>query len=390
MDVCVINAKECWRDSEGRWFSNGGFPLQMHAIGSLFDKMSIVISESPPKAGGLPLPEYAAVRALKNPSCEGFRRKAYMLVHLFYYVNGMIQACKNADVVHVAPPGDFQLLGMLVALGLRKPLLARYCGSWSTTNQTTWMNRFTKWLMRKIAGGRNVILVTGEGARSPAPRASWIFATSLSLAELRKIRPDLNRGISNPPKLIYAGRLSPEKGVENLLQAISNLKQSGFSPLPVVRLAGDGPQRDLLERRTRDFGCEHLVEFRGHLNRDQLSKQFLEADLCVQPSLTEGYSKAWLDAMAHGLPVLASNVGAARHVIGPAGERGWLVPPGDPNALTETLRKIIENSPQNRWTALRKRCRSFVEKRTLEAWGQQIGEICAGQWGLNLNQGKLR
>src|SRR5262249_17359192 len=109
---------------------------------------------------------------------------------------------------------------------------------------------------------------------------------------------------------------------------------------------------------------------------------------CVQPSLTEGYSKAWLDAMAHGLPVLASEVGAARGVIGADGERGWLTPPGLSSALAETIQCVIQQKRD--WPALRHRCRSFVEARTLEAWGQTIGTICAHQWNLRLTEGRLR
>ena len=58
------------------------------------------------------------------------------------------------------------------------------------------------------------------------------------------------------------------------------------------------------------------LRFTGQLDRARLSRELMNQDLCVQPSFTEGFSKAWLDAMAHGLPVLASQVGAAKGVLG--------------------------------------------------------------------------
>ena len=123
-----------------------------------------------------------------------------------------------------------------------------------------------------------------------------------------------------------------------------------------------------------------MIVFAGQVDRFELSRQLSKADLCVQPSLTEGFSKAWLDAMAHALPVLASDVGAARSVIGSDGERGWLVPPGDVQALAIALRRVLRGPVD--WPALRRRCRQYAESCTLESWAQQIGEICARQWNI--------
>ena len=67
---------------------------------------------------------------------------------------------------------------------------------------------------------------------------------------------------------------------------------------------------------------------------------------------------------------------------------GWLVPPGDVRALATALRRAID-VPRD-WPALRRRCRAYVESRTLEAWVRQIGEFCAGQWNVSLIDGKLR
>ena len=125
----------------------------------------------------------------------------------------------------------------------------------------------------------------------------------------------------------------------------------------------------------------------GQLNRRDLSQQFARADLCVQPSLTEGFSHAWLDAMAHGLPVLSSDVGAARSVIVGQGERGWLVPPGEPEALAAALQEVL-CTPVD-WPALRQRCREYAQDRTLETWSRRIGTLCAKPWHMRMVHGKL-
>jgi glycosyltransferase involved in cell wall biosynthesis len=205
--------------------------------------------------------------------------------------------------------------------------------------------------------------------------------------EFDSIHPRLDRGLSAPPRLVSVGRLSPEKGVRHLLDAIGRLKSVGAS-LPELRILGDGPERQSLEQQSRRLGIEQHVRFMGYLDRERLSTELHDADLCVHPALTESLSKAWLDAMAHGVPVLSSDVGVASSVIGRTGERGWLVPPGDDRALAEGIQSALAR--ESGWPALRQRCRAFVEDHTLETWARQIGTICAEQWGGRLADGKLR
>jgi glycosyltransferase involved in cell wall biosynthesis len=384
----VVSFKECWQDESGAWWSYGGFPMQMSAVSSLFDDTTLVVVRGRPRSGGILLSGIARTVALHSPQGADLRRKISVLSRLPYYVGTIVRHVRDADVVHIPAPGDMPLLGMLVALAMRKRLIVRYGSSWTTTSETTLTHKFMRLCMRRFAGGRNVMLATGEGRDVPAVGMRWVFSTALSRAELDGIEPCVDRGLSEPPRIVYAGRLSPEKGVAVLVKALATLKQEGFEPLPTITLVGDGPARGSLERLVAELDCVDSVRFAGHCNRADLSRHLATADLCVQPSMSEGFSKAWLDAMAHGLPVIASNVGAAGSVIGEGvGHRGWLVPPGNVQALADTIRLAIQG-PRD-WPALRRRCRGHVEARTLEAWARQIGDVCARQWSMALVDGKL-
>jgi glycosyltransferase involved in cell wall biosynthesis len=388
MRLCVVSFKPCWQDAAGAWMSDGGFPLQMAAIASLFDAVTLVVVATPPRAGGLPLPSSAHVVGLRSPHGADGARKLSVITGLGYYVRIISARVREADVVHVPVPGDISFVGLLLALIFRKRLIARYGSSWAVTPQTTVSQRMVRLCMRMCAGGRNVMLATGIGTVPPAPRMRWIFSTALTRAELQSIRPRLDRGLGTPPRLVYLGRLSSEKGVAYLLRALARLHQSGSEPGPQLTILGDGPERGALERQARELGIDRVVTFAGHLNREQLSVRLADADLCVQPSLTEGFSKAWLDAMAHGIPVLSSRVGAAPAVVGEGGVRGWLVAPGDDAALADQLRQALSGATD--WPALRRRCRAFAEGWTLEAWAREIGQICTEHWGGVLAEGKLR
>jgi glycosyltransferase involved in cell wall biosynthesis len=382
-----VSLKECWQDVDGRWLSTGGFPMQMAGIVSLFHDATLVVAAGPQRAGALPLPPGARIRALPAPPGSNLRRKLGFLARLPSYRRPLLEEIRRADVVHVPLPGDFPLLGMVLALVMGKRLIARYGGSWVATGETTWVNRITRALMRRAAGGRNVMLATGEGSADPAPGVQWVFATALSSSEMARIRVDLSRGWSDPPRLLYAGRLSPEKGVRVLLEALSLLRDGGRVPMPRLTLAGDGPQRAELERIVAEKKLGPSVVFAGQLAREDLSTAMARADLYVQASHSEGYSKAWLDALAHGLPVLTTDVGAARSVVGEPGERGWLVPPGDARAFANRLEGLLAGPLD--WPRIRRACRAFAEGRTLESWSRRIGEVCARQWGCALVGGRL-
>ncbi|MCC7009051.1 MAG: glycosyltransferase family 4 protein [Acidobacteria bacterium] len=387
MHVCVVSFKPCWQRPDGTWVTDGGFPLQMAAITAMFDDATLVVVRTAPRAGGLPLPSRARIVGLDSPVGADARRKVSMLGRLPRYVRQIVPHVRAADVVHVPLPGDVSALGLLIALASRKRLIARYGSSWADTAQTTRPQRFVKAVMRRFAGGRNVMLAVGSGAEPPAPGMGWVFSTALTQAELDAIRPDVDRGLGRPPKLVAIGRLSSEKGVHVLLRAIARLKgtPAGDARLEIL---GDGPARSALEQECRALGLDDRISFKGYLNRPELSAALQDADLCVHPALTESLSKAWLDAMAHGVPVLSTNVGVAPMVMGRAGERGWLVPPGDDRALANGIVAALDHAAA--WPDLRRRCRTFVESYTLERWASDIGRFCAAQWGGQLTEGRLR
>jgi len=369
--------------------SSGGFPAQMDSIASLFESTTLVVERVEPHPGGIPLPKAAKVVPLRSPEGHDFRRKVSVLRQLPYYLSVIGQQVHDADVVHVPQPGDMSFLGMIVALVLRKRMLARYCGSWETNSSTTLMNRATQALMRAFAGGRNVMLATGVGTTPPAPQIHWTFATAVSGDEVANICPDLDRPAHKPLRLVFVGRISPEKGVDFLLKAISKLQVEGRVDETALQLTiiGDGPQRAELVALVQHLGCADIVSFTGHLNRRDLMNVLMVADVCVLPSLSESYCKARLDAMLCGVPVITTATGFGRDIVGADGDRGWVVPCADVVSLANSIQQVLDGSPD--WPAIRKRCRDYVLAHTLESWSQQIGQICARQWNISLIDGKL-
>jgi glycosyltransferase involved in cell wall biosynthesis len=359
----------------------------MAGVASLFDETTLVIVGTAPQGGGMPLPAGARVVPLRSPTGTDLRRKLSVAARLPGLLRVLVRECRRADVVHTPLPGDIALLGFFVALALRKPVLARYGGSWTQTDASTVMNRVTRQCMRLAARGRNVMIATGTGERPPAPGMTWLFASAISRAEVAGIRPDLDRLPGRPLRLLYAGRLSPEKGVRHLVAAMGALRARA-APMPHLVLVGDGRERPALERQATALGCAEAVEFRGQLGRAELLAELGRSDVCVLPSLTESFCKARLDAMLCGVPVVTTPVGFGREIVGDDGDRGWIVPSGSPDGLADVLEQLARGEAGD-WPAIRRRCRAYAEALTIERWTERLAEACAARWGATLVAGRL-
>jgi glycosyltransferase involved in cell wall biosynthesis len=129
------------------------------------------------------------------------------------------------------------------------------------------------------------------------------------------------------------------KGIEYLLRAAAALQHE--FPALRVEIAGSGPQRERLEKAVTRSGLGEHVKFLGWI--DDLTPVLPRWDVFVMPSLEEGFPIAALDAMAAGLPVIATSVGGVPELI-EDGKTGWLVPPRDAKALVSRLRPLLSNA----------------------------------------------
>lgn len=140
-----------------------------------------------------------------------------------------------------------------------------------------------------------------------------------------------------------ASRLIPIKGVAYLLNAMARLKDE--FPRLRLEIAGDGPFRAELESEAARLGISDRVKFLGWVKPwDQIRARWA---VMVQPSLEEGLPLSILEAMADGIPVVASRVGGVPEVI-LEGATGRLVPAADPSALADAIRALLRDADLRR------------------------------------------
>jgi glycosyltransferase involved in cell wall biosynthesis len=158
-----------------------------------------------------------------------------------------------------------------------------------------------------------------------------------------------------PRRVLFVGRLSPEKGVDVLLRAWSLLINSPFSADAAANhsslvtrhlsltIVGDGPERPALESLAATLGISDRVEFAGTLSRTATRDMMSSAALLVLPSICyETFGLAILEAASLGVPAIVTDIGGQAALV-QDGVTGRHVPPGNPSALASALQDLLSN-----------------------------------------------
>lgn len=140
----------------------------------------------------------------------------------------------------------------------------------------------------------------------------------------------------NKPVILCTSRLAERKGVEYLIRAMP------LVPRAKLQLVGAGKLESTLKQLVRKLHLSPRVKFLGIVPHDQLPPIYRQAKLFVLPSLSESQSNSLLEAVASGLPVVATNVGGNPELIGD--QNGILVPPENSQALAEAIIKALNQS----------------------------------------------
>jgi glycogen(starch) synthase len=218
------------------------------------------------------------------------------------------RASRDADLVHAhwLPLGG-------IAMRLGRPFVVQL---WGTDVE---LARRAPWLARRILSRARLTLCASnalaDAARELGAREVRVIGSGV------EVPPSVGEE-ARPPEVLFAGRLSPEKGILDLLAASDN----GMK----LTIAGDGPLRDRVPGAL------------GFVSHDNLGPLYDRAAVVAVPSHREGFGVVCAEAMAHGRPVVAGAVGGLLDLVVHE-ETGLLVPPRDVKALRAALHRLLDD-----------------------------------------------
>jgi len=187
---------------------------------------------------------------------------------------------------------------------------------------------------------------------------------------LEEFTPDAQGPVHNPPVVLFVSRLIERKGLQFLMPALASLGPD-VGPWRLV-VVGDGPRHEALLSQAMELGLTDRIEWLGQVAHDELSAIYRRADLFVLPSLSEGMPNVVLEAMASGLPILATRVPGSEELVRD-GDNGFLVPAGDIAALGETLSRLLGDANLRRRMGLKSR--EFVSAYTWSSLAERYLDL---------------
>jgi glycosyltransferase involved in cell wall biosynthesis len=276
------------------------------------------------------------------------RRRPWRALLIPALLAGFVRAARRVDAdllhAHWLPAG-------WVAARSGKPYVVQV---WGTDVE---LARRAPWLARRVLRRARLVIAASNDL---AERARGLGAVNVRVIPSGVDLPAQAGVEAEPAEVLYVGRLSPEKGVLELLEAAQGMN---------LVFAGDGPLRDRVP-----FAC-------GFVQHDELHQLYARAAVVACPSRREGFGVACLEAMAHGRPVVATSVGGLLDLV-VDGETGIVVPPRDPAALRTALERLLADPDLRRklGSAGRDRARMHfswetVTDATLAAYAEAAGTM---------------
>ncbi len=229
------------------------------------------------------------------------------------------------------------VLGRLAAAICRVPVVLFTAHGWAFKAEQGVRSRLYLWGDRWASRFTSTVVCVSE-----TERRAGLAARTCRPDRTVVIRNGVDAGAFQPavrshdgaPVLVTVGRLQAPKDYATLVAALARL-----SDLPLLtRIVGDGPDRASVAAAVQHAGLADSVELLG--DRDDVAELLAGADCFVLSSLSEGLPLSVLEAMAGGLPVVATDVGGVHELV-VDGVTGTLVPPSDPGALADALRRLL-------------------------------------------------
>jgi glycosyltransferase involved in cell wall biosynthesis len=234
-------------------------------------------------------------------------------------------------VVH-ANSSKAGVLGRLAAVAARVPVRFFTVHGWAFKAHTGIIGEAYLWADRLMSPLTTTTICVAHGEREAGLRARTCRADrTVVIHNGVPLDVPRRRAHPGPVMLLSVGRLRAPKDFVTLVRAIPGLEAQ-------LRIAGDGPDRAALEAEIERLGLQDRVELLG--TRTDIPELLANADVFVLATESEGLPMSVLEAMAAGLPVVASAVGGVPEVVRD-GETGALVPPRDSAALAEALGRIV-------------------------------------------------
>lgn len=364
---------------QGAWWSFEPYVVEMNMWHQLFPEMVIAApldhGEPPPFWAPYATSEGLEVVPYRENQGKGLVQSKTSLFEIPRMISSILKVAHRSDVFHLRSPGSIGLISSLVAPLVARYRIAKYAGQWNGYPEEPRSVRLQRAILSSRWWGAPVT-VYGEWP-DQAPHVIPFFTSVMTDAQMDKARDVAScKTWSSPLRLLFVGRLSPSKNVDTIIRAIALVAQTGV--VLHCDILGDGDERAHLQALAQELGVTEMVQFHGGVTFKTVLSFYEQADILILLSKTEGWPKVVAEAMAFGLVCIGSDLGLVSHILGEG--RGIALPPGDVDALAETL-EMIAADPQQ-YNEMRLTCAAWAQQYTLEGLRDALQNLLRQSWNL--------
>jgi glycosyltransferase involved in cell wall biosynthesis len=283
------------------------------------------------------------------------------------------------DAIHIRTPCRTSLIALFIIKLFKKPIYAKYAGIWSYTKSDPISYKIQKLLLKELSNN-SVVTVYGRESKDPTNIYNS-YTSSLNVLEMNKCRKLLKtRKWTDNNMIIWVGRFTEIKNVHLLVHAFNYLKvNTNISNLQLL-LIGEGPLKGDMVQLVNQLGLNDCVDFKGKLGWNEIRKELFNSKLFVLPSISEGFPKVIVEAMATGLPCISFKIGILPELLKNKGE---IV--NNNNAIH--LAKVINNLlvDKEKWLKYSKNSAKWAERVTMENIMNEYIKLIQKSWKCKLN-----
>lgn len=267
------------------------------------------------------------------------------------------------DIIHA------QNLGVAIPTLTSARILKIPSVVWGRGSDVYLPDRFTRMTSKSILQNADTVLALTEEMkqkmREMCDRDISVVPNGIDLERFKISSRGIKEGKAKT--IIFVGRLHPVKGVQYLIEAMAIVHQQ----MPDVKLiiVGDGAERAMLEELAERLNLSDCIQFAGKVPQESIPQLMHQADVFALSSLSESFGIVNLEAMAAGLPIVATKVGGIPDVV-EEGVNGYLVNAKNPDELADRLLVLLQNDEMREEISVTNR-----EKAKLYTWDEVATKV---------------
>lgn len=354
MKLAVFSGQYFWFDGN-RYSTDEAFVKFVNSFYPYFEKIifcDVVITKGETKAYILD-PTKTEVCPLPYFSVYSFWRNILVIYPKIYQI--IKDNIHHWDVVWLHTPHPVSLIFARICRKTNKPFFlfirqnlrtqVGYRNKGLRRILAVWVAAMLQYVFRLLSRHTLTFTVGKEVFDIYRRNSKRVYQATVSLVSEKDITLTVPKRVPDSPgqiRLLSVGRLDPEKGLIYLIRAMDRLIANGRRDI-VLELVGRGSEEERLRREINKRGLAQYIHFLGYVgDSHQLLNLYKESDIFVLPSLSEGLPQVLFEAMACGLPIVASRTGGIPQLIND-GENGLLINPVSAQEIVEAVELLTSN-----------------------------------------------